>query len=297
MKNLIKKLIKSLLLLTMILTFTVANAQARYVPKSETDISITILNLTQPTDRTIEFDVYLLDTDPSQTFQLTTVQLGLLINSDIYTGGTLSGSYVNANSGLLAVQQPSASVSIASTLSGYPNQTLLRLASRTPPGAGNGSMISSTAPGTLMTHLKITSTVPWIANSKANIIFTPSSAITPLYATAVAEYISGTGTPLVITPGVNAIVCCNPDLNKTTQISNSLIGTDYKIYSASKNIYVNCNKMANQIFIYDGIGKLVMMGNKIAGLKKFDLSDKPNAYYLVKIVTDGGIYSQKTLLK
>lgn len=296
MKNLIKKLIKSLLLLTMILTFNVANAQARYVPKSETDISISIMNLTQPTDRTIEFDVYLLDTDPLQTFQLTTVQLGLLINSDIYSGGILSGSYDNINSGLLAAQQPSAFVSIVSTLSGYPNQTLLRLASRTPPGAGNGSMISSTAPGTLMTHMKITSTVPWIVNSKANITFTPSNSITPLYATAVAEYITGIGTPLVITPEVNAIVCCNPDLNKTTQIPNYLSRFGFDIYSANNQVCITCKKKADQIYIYDTCGRVVASEINVLGFKKIDLSKKADNIYFVRVVSENQEYTQKIVL-
>ena len=90
--------------------------------------------LTQPTDNTIEFDVFLLDTDPSQSFQLASLQLGFLFSSGIYSGGSLTVTINNAGSGLLASQQFTASPSVVASLTGYPDQTLIRLAGNTPPG-------------------------------------------------------------------------------------------------------------------------------------------------------------------
>lgn len=277
MKNLNINHLISCMLLSVFMSINVINASARYSPKAATDISISIVNLTQSTDRTIEFDVYLLDTDPTQTFELTTVQLGLLLNSNIYTGGILSVSYDNTISGLLTTQQPTANTSVVSTLAGYPNLTLVRLASRTPPGAGNGSIISFAAPGTLMTHMKITSTIPWNANTKANLLFASSSASSPLYKTAIAEYIAGIGTPLEVNPGINAIVCCNPYLNPTSPtvytvsgtgsycpgesgipvgLSNSDLGVKYQLY----------NGETAEGTALAGTGAALDFGNKTAGV-------------------------------
>lgn len=289
-----KKFISFMVLLTLINT---VNGQAMYSPKAETDVSISILNLTQPTDRTIEFDIYILDTDPAQPFQLTTVQLGLLFNSLIYTGGTISGSYDNSNSGLLTTQQPTANVSISTTVTGLPNQTLLRLASRPPPGTGNGTIISSVSPGTLMTHMRITSTVPWTAYLQPNIIFTTSSATTPLYATAIAEYISGIGTPLVITPGTNAIVCCNPFLNPLGTGFDLNNINSINIFSANKNIYIDCPGTAKQISVYNMLGSVIAMEENVTGLRKINFNNFPNECYIVKVVTNNSVTTRKVLLK
>ena len=89
-------------------------------PLSSTDYLLQVLNLTQPTDNTIEFDVYLLDTEPSQALQLASVQLGFLLNSGIYSGGTVTAAISNTGSGLLASQQFTASPSVVASLTGYP---------------------------------------------------------------------------------------------------------------------------------------------------------------------------------
>ncbi|MCU0456838.1 MAG: hypothetical protein MUE74_11100, partial [Bacteroidales bacterium] len=62
--------------------------------------SLSVQNLVQTASNRLEFDVYLLDTDPGQTFELASMQLGFLFNSLIYTGGSVSVSYDNTGSGL-----------------------------------------------------------------------------------------------------------------------------------------------------------------------------------------------------
>jgi hypothetical protein len=213
MKKSLTKFILALFLLVFSLAPVWVNAQARYAPLATEDFTLTVMNMVQPTDHTLEFDVFLLDTDPGQTFELGSVQLGFLLNSAIYTGGTLSATINNTGSGLNAAQQFTAIPSIASTVNGYPGLTLVRLAGRTPPGYGNGSIISAVSPGTLLTHFTITSTVPFTANSTANLTFTSSAATNPLYGTKLSQYIGTTNTPLVVTPGVNALVLENPVLN------------------------------------------------------------------------------------
>ncbi|MDF1560219.1 MAG: gliding motility-associated C-terminal domain-containing protein [Bacteroidales bacterium] len=177
------------------------------------NFEISIRNVAQTAQNVLEFDVYLLDKDPGQPFELASVQLGLLFNSLIYSGGTVTVTYDNTGSGLNSSQQFNSAVSIASSLSGYPNQTLIRLAGRTPPGAGNGTIISSTGDGTLVTHFRISSSVNFVSGTTPDLVFCPSTAANPLYPTRVSQYQGITNTALVVSPGTNAIVYDNPVLN------------------------------------------------------------------------------------
>ncbi|HOP00451.1 MAG TPA: fibronectin type III domain-containing protein, partial [Bacteroidales bacterium] len=180
---------------------------------------ISVRNITQTASNRLEFDVYLLDADPLQPFQLASCQLGFLLNSLIHAGGTLSAAIDNTGSGLNASQQFSATPSVATGLAGYPNQTLIRLAGRTPPGAGNGTIISTTGSGTLLTHFILTSSVDFAESSTPDITFTSSSATTPLYPTRVNIYDGTNNIGLVVTPGTNAIVYGNPILNPPVPVA------------------------------------------------------------------------------
>jgi len=253
MKKFLTKISLALVLIALGFYTGTVKAQARYAPLETSDFTISVLNLTQPTDRTLEFDVYLLDTDPGQSFELASTQFGFLLNSAIHAGGTLSATINNTGSGLNAAQQFSALPSVVSPISGYPGFTLVRLAGRTPPGHGNGTIISSVSPGTLLTRFILTSTVPFIANSTANLAFTSSSVINPLYATRVNQYILNVNTGLLVTPGTNALVTENPVLNPTATsplafnvtgsgsycqggpgllvgLANSEVGVNYQLY-------------------------------------------------------------------
>ena len=189
------------------------------VTQAGSDFILKAQNLTQTAPNMLEFDVYLLDADASSPFEMASIQLGFLINSDIYTGGTLSASYNNTGSGLNPPQQFTTYVSIVSTLAGYPGQTLIRMAGKAPPGAGNGTIISTSGDGTQVTHFILSSTVPFAANSTANLTFTSSTVSNPLYGTKVAQYIAGFNTQLMVTPGYNAIVNENPVLNGPPTLS------------------------------------------------------------------------------
>lgn len=179
----------------------------------DSEFLLSAMNLIQTSPNSLEFDVYLLDTDPGQPFELASLQIGFLLNSDIYAGGVLSATYNNAGSGLNLPQQFTANTSIVTTLNGYPGLTLIRLAGKTPPGTGNGTIISPSGNGTFVTHFTITSSMPFTPNSHANLTFTSSTSTIPLYATRVAAYISGSNTQLLVVSGVNAIIPENPLLN------------------------------------------------------------------------------------
>ena len=202
---------------TLVLTGSFANAAVE-------DFELSVRNLTQPAPNRLEFDVYLLDTDAGQPFELASVQLGFLINSLIYNGGTITVTINNTGTGLNIFQQFTAAPSVAYPLTGYPDQTLIRLAAGLPVSAGSGTVISTVSPGTLLTHFIITSTVDFAANSTPDITFTASTAAAPLYPTRVAEFILLSSTLLPVTPGTNAIFTSNPVLNPPAPVAYSVTG-------------------------------------------------------------------------
>ena len=90
MKKLLAKTTRTIALILMLLTFSGLHAQNTF--------TLTIQNIHQTSDRVLEFDFYLLDTDiPSKTFELASLQFGFMVNSAIYTGGTLGVSDVDTS--------------------------------------------------------------------------------------------------------------------------------------------------------------------------------------------------------
>jgi len=277
MKKRFTYLIKVIPLLAFVLAFTLTKAQINYAPLAVEDFSLTVNNMTQTANNKIEFDVYLLDTDPAQDMELASIQFGWLFNSGIYTGGTVSAVINNTGSGLIVPQQFTAAPSIVASVAGYPGQTLLRLAGKVPPGAGNGTIISKVAPGTFLTHFTLTSTVPWTTSSTPNFVWNSSTALTPLYATRVATYIGVINTQLVVTPGGNATICCNPILNPPgpptaynvtgggsycegltglpVGLDNSELGVTYTLYKGA----------VAQVPTKPGTGAAITFGNQLAG--------------------------------
>lgn len=255
------------LFLFMFLTNVNAERKIRYSPLLVTDFVCSITNIHQTANNKLEFDVLLLDTDPTQAFEFAGGQIGIWFNSLIYSGGTLTVTYSNTNSTLNTSQQFS---SVPNTATQVNNQTLLKLAGRTPPGSGNGTIISQVSPGTLVTHFIFTSSVAFTTGTTPNFSFATST-----YPLTIAEYINNTNTALTIVPGTNAIVDGNPVLNAAPTayavtgsgsfcqdglglavgLSNSDIGVNYQLYSAETAVG---SPVA-------GTGSAISFGNQTAG--------------------------------
>ena len=210
MKSLINSKTGAMLLVLMALSGTTAWADVD-------DFVLSVRDVTQPTANTIEFNLWLLDTDNTQTFEFAALQMGLLVNSSIYGTGTLTVSYSNTGSGLDAAQQFAGSIDVVSPLTGYDGKTLIRLMANSippvPPGAGTGTVISSVGDGTLLAHFTITSSVDFTSNTRAGLEFCSGTAVSPLWPTVLYAYIEGNSTPLAVTPGVDATVDGDPLLN------------------------------------------------------------------------------------
>jgi len=270
MKRLTIIRMKFILLTVMLILLSGTNIRA-----DERSFEISFKNLTQTASNVLEFDVYLLDTDPEQNFELDSCQIGFLINSLIYTGGTLSATIDNTNSGLNSAQQFSANPILTTPLVGYPNQTLVRLDGRISPGAGNGTIISSNGNGTLLTHFVLTSTVDFTSNSTPDIVFNSSDATDPIYPTRVSMYIDAINTPLDVTPGSNANVYGNPSLNSSPTAFNLTGGGSYCEGTSGVEIglddsengvtYRLYNNGSNLVAVVSGTGSAISFGDHTAG--------------------------------
>ncbi len=212
-------LINVLIVLALIMFSSNVNAQ------TAVNFQNTIQNIVQTSDRTLEFDIYLLNTDVGQTMELATYQAGITLNSGIYSGGVLTASIVPGSSTLTNISQVPTAITYTATA------TIIKLAAKAPPGSGAGSHISDVSPGTRIIRLKLTSTVPFISNSTPDFFFAPSTAVNPSYPTAVALYVDISGVvqnvQQPVAMGVNAFVLENPILNPPPSTFNVTGGGSY----------------------------------------------------------------------
>lgn len=200
MRKLTMQFVKACLLLLIMTAFISVRAQQS--PSGVFDFHYTIEN-DVATSTTLEFDLYLLDTDPLDPFELATVQAGIIVNSAIYNGGTITASIIAGSSQLNASQQPT---SVTFTQSA----NVIKLAAKAPPGLGNGTIISTTAPGTRICRIKLTNTVAFPVCSHADLSFCFTT--TP-YPTKCSIYTGGLNTACPINSTTTFSNAANVGLN------------------------------------------------------------------------------------
>jgi len=100
--------------------------------------NLTLANDFQVSDRILEFDIFLLDTPPDFVFELDMLQMGIKVNPGIYNGGTITASIVSNSSELNSYQNPGILFFMSA-------DNYIGVLARMFPGAGNGTIISTTA--------------------------------------------------------------------------------------------------------------------------------------------------------
>ncbi|MBK6347752.1 MAG: hypothetical protein IPF68_17800 [Bacteroidales bacterium] len=214
MRKLLNKMLRMLPLLALVLSFSITHAQRPYAPSAEEDFLITLQNMVQPAGTTniLEFDIYIVDTDPSQDLQMATFQAGINFNLSILNGQAVTATMTTVVAGSSGLPTAMAPISVSTTAAG-----LIRIAGRAAPGCGGGFIIPTTAPGVKVGTFRMTNGngTAFAPCSFPNFGFTSSAAITPSYATRFAYYAAATclNTQATITPGVNANVLENSQLN------------------------------------------------------------------------------------
>ena len=179
------------------------------------EFNYTIANDVQTSDKTLEFDLYLLDTQPLIPLELSIIQAGILVNSGIIGSGAITTTIVSGYSELVSAQQPIT----ANWATGTPNGCI-KITPRPGPGCGNGTIISTNGLGTKICRVRIANSVPFTAGSQANLAF---SFTTSPYPTKVFQY---SGTPCISTTMTTSSTNCfslatNPVLNGPPSLSVS----------------------------------------------------------------------------
>ncbi|MDR3665259.1 MAG: hypothetical protein P4L35_00315 [Ignavibacteriaceae bacterium] len=168
------------------------------------------LTTTSVTNDTYQVDVIFLSTDVNP-IELAAVSLGLTINNAALNGGTPTASFVAASSELTNTAQIPTSFN-ATTISG--TFRVIKVAGKTPPGAGSGSLISNVAPGTRIGRLQIKNTVAWV--TPINIDTVTNST----YAWSFNAYVNGT----------------NTNINSTgTRIINTVLPVELSTFTSNVN--------------------------------------------------------------
>jgi len=159
----------------------------------------------------MEFDLLILDTEASTTFELGSIQAGIMVDPSIYNGGTISASIVPGTSMLNPSQQPSSILFSQS-------QNCIKLAPKAPPGIGNGTILSvDPFTPTRVCRIRIINTVPF-AQAQPNLDFSFNSIP---YPTKVSQYIGGLNTALITNTTNCFSQCANNLLNPPPVLSVS----------------------------------------------------------------------------
>jgi len=128
--------------------------------------NLTIRNEVQVTDRILEFDLYLQDTDNKMDFELVMIQAGILVNPDIYNGGVILVSLLDNSSDLVPKQQPE-----TANILWEQSSNIIKMTAKLPTNQKEGTYLSQKSPGSRVIRLRISNTVPFSPNSKANLKF------------------------------------------------------------------------------------------------------------------------------
>jgi hypothetical protein len=151
-KNLFRKMISAFMVLWLL---PLAIFAQTYICEIRNDVQVS------PTEYT--FDVYIVRTGAT-VFECAGVQAGFTYNTAVLpSGATLTATIVDGISTLNVCQQPKqANLSVVATG--------IKMTLAAPQcGAGLGTVIQTTAPGNCVTRIKLTSTLPFVANSQFNI--------------------------------------------------------------------------------------------------------------------------------
>ena len=181
--------IASIMMLSLLFSSQLITAQTS---TPDPGYQLILANGTLTSDKTFEFDLLILDTDPSNPFELALLQAGILVSPAFYANGTVTASIVEGSSQLIDEQKPMAiQFAQAAGIVKIPSRTLKPLPKEAKPER-RGTIISAKAPGTRICRIKLTNTT---AFTKAMPGLAFNFAKLP-YQTTVSQYIDGMNTML-----------------------------------------------------------------------------------------------------
>ncbi len=206
------------------LTLSVCASLGLQAAQKAPSFIFTIENEVQTSDKTFEFDVYVLSTDPSTVFELSGIQAAVLYNTAIANGGTLTPSLVSGYSDMSGSEVPTNMIS--RTVSGI-SIFYVQAASASRPG----TIISSTTPMRFC-RIKITNTVPF-ASVAANLTHRLAGGL-PGYSMLTYFDQDGTGSFPVTTSTTNCYSnTADPVLNSQATVTTDAVGSTTNVASGT----------------------------------------------------------------
>ncbi len=213
------------------------------------------------------FDVYIVHTNPgaAATFELAGVQAGFTYNFGVLpAGAVMTATIVDGFSNLaLCLQPKQANLTVVATG--------IKMTLAAPQcGAGNGTILSTVAPGNCVTRIKLTSSLPFTANSQFNINWSfaaapwPSKvyAYLPAYTNVTVNanhVITNRNNPVLNPPAAGPTAYavtgggsyCQGGVGLPVGVANSEVGVTYTITPGGATVA--------------GTGSAVSFGNRLAG--------------------------------
>lgn len=201
MENQSKTLITGILLLSLWAGDSPSMAQNTENVPSSKDIVVSLQNVRQIDAKTLEFDIYIMKTNPGIALELASFQAGIRYNAEILNGALPTQPMAEIVRGSSELNDSLVPANINSATPG-----LIKLAGRLLPGKGKGNIIPAKEPGIRICRLRLTNTVPFSENTSPDFLFTSSKQLPNSYSTRVSVYQNRSSIQIEVMPLGNAIV-------------------------------------------------------------------------------------------
>ncbi len=213
--------------------------------------------------KTFEFDVYLLRTGATP-FEYASMQFCINLNPGARNGGTISVSLVDGSSQLTASQIPA-----ADKFSFDQGVNCIIMTGTAPPGAGSGTIISNSTPGTRVGRIRLINT------NNFGVVKPDLSWNFTAYPTVVNAYVGGLATDITVQSSHTNTNLANLTLNEPVTTYNVTGGGTYCEGDAGLPVGLSDSQLGVTYTLVkdnvptatalEGTGSSISFGNQLAG--------------------------------
>jgi hypothetical protein len=230
----------------------------------------TIRNDVQTSDRTFEFDIYILNTDKSVPIEIALAQAGILLNPSIINGGNITASFVEDASEMSPSQKPS-SITF--------QNNCIKIACKPIPSPGNGTLVSTKGPGTRLCRVRLTNTVPFYeAKPDLTFNFTPSP-----YNTVIGKFRSeSAGIDALPIDATRGFSCASNQTLSSTSSIEKLSDFPYTLKMDTNGFHINVGDKESLLKVYSLNGQCVL-SKQVFGKSYVNMKLLKSAIYIVEV--------------